>query len=161
MKFKRKTKIVDDAETPPEAITANITHVLQEVEAEVEPVVEEIVDDEEKDESPTWAVHIDGLQIMEAGAVKFSAFTVGESRSGQMVVEFVAKSGVNSSLFGWLTKPVEKKIRMEIFDCEGERIERWEMNAVPVAIAADELSYECKSPWFTTLQLSVKDIKIT
>jgi len=115
----------------------------------------------EVDESPKWEISIEGMQPLESGGVKFSVFTPGENSSGQMVVEVRAKPGMNAGVFSWLQKPLERKVKMVVSDHEGERIEQWEMTAIPVAIAVDELDREVKDPWFTTLQMSVKGIRIT
>ena len=118
-------------------------------------------DEPEVDESPKWEVSIDGIQHLESVGVKFSVFTPGESASGQMVVEFRAKPGMNAGVFAWLQKPLERKVRMTVKDHEETLIEKWEMMAIPVALAVEELDREMKDPWFTTLQMSVKGIKIT
>lgn len=115
----------------------------------------------EVDEGPKWTVSIDGLPEMEAGGTKFSVFTTGEASSGQMVIEFKSRPGVNRNLFSWLTKPSEKGITMVVDDHEGNRIETWRMRGVPVALAVDELDKEVKDPWHTTFQVTVKDIQIT
>lgn len=115
----------------------------------------------EVDESPTWTVKIDGLQEMEAGGTKFSVFTPGEASSGQMVIEFLTKSGVNKGLFAWMTKPSERQVQMSVSDHDGNAIETWRMKGVPVALAVDELDRESKDPWYTTLQLAVREIQIT
>lgn len=169
MKFRRKKKEVESegmvADAPSEVAAPPVEFItMQELLAKANLAgLDE--DDEgpepEVDESPKWDVQIDGMIPMEAGGTKFSVFTLGESASGQMVVEFKTKPGVNSALFGWLQKPSEKKVRMVVRDHEDNRIEQWDMSALPVAIAVDELDREVKDPWFTTLQMSVKDIKIT
>lgn len=168
MKFRRKKKdssidetdesaLVEAANAPVEFIT------MQELLAKAGVVSpdEEDGSDPEVDESPKWEVQIDGMIPMEAGGTRFSAFTAGENSSGQMVVEFKSKAGVNSAIFAWLQKPLEKRVRMTVRDHEDSRIEQWNMSAVPVAIAVDDLDRNEKDPWFTTLQMSVKDIKIT
>lgn len=164
MKVSRKKKKLEEVDAPSEAATAPVEFItMQELLAAsgMMPVGDEEEMEPEIDESPKWEVHIDGHPLMEARGTKFSVFTTGESRSGQMVIEFLTKPGVNSTLFGWLQKPSEKKVRMVVRDHEENRIEQWEMLGVPVAIAVDELDNESKSPWATTLQVSVKDIKIT
>lgn len=115
----------------------------------------------EIDEGPKWTVAIDGLPEMEAGGTKFSVFTTGEATSGQMVIEFKSRPGVNRNLFSWLSKPSERGISMVVDDHEGNRIESWKMRGVPVALALDELDQESKDPWYTTFQVTVKDIQIT
>ena len=161
LKKKEETTIVD---APSEAAIPPVEFItMQELLAAsgMMPSGEEEEDEPEVDESPKWEIHIDGMKPMEAGGTKFSVFTPGESRNGQMVIEFVTKPGVNSSLFGWLQKPSEKKIRMVVRDHEENRIEQWDMLGVPVAIAVDELDRESKDPWYTTLQVSIKEIVIT
>lgn len=126
--------------------------------ASAEDGVEEIP---EKDESPKWEINIEGLPPLEAGGTKFSVFTTGECRSGQMVMELLAKPGVNSSVFAWLGKPSERRIKMTVKDHEGNPIENWEMLGVPVAVAIGEMDRESKDPWYTTFQVTVKEVKIT
>ena len=169
MKFRRKKKEIESdspvSESPSEVVNPPVEFLtVQEflTKAGMASLDEEDEGTEpEVDESPKWEVQIDGMIPMEAGGTKFSVFTLGESASGQMVIEFKTKPGVNSALFGWLQKPSEKKVRMIVLDHEENRIEQWDMSALPVAIAVDELDREVKDPWFTTLQMSVKDIKIT
>jgi hypothetical protein len=169
MKFRRKKKEVESeslvAESPSEEVNSPVEFItMQELLAKANLTgLDEGGEgpESEIDESPKWDVQIDGMIPMEAGGTKFSVFTLGESASGQMVVEFKTKPGVNSALFGWLQKPNEKKVRMVVRDHEDNRIEQWEMSALPVAIAVDELDREVKDPWFTTLQMSVKNVKIT
>lgn len=171
MRFRRKKKedsLVENpvADAPSEVATPPVEFVtmeelMQKVGLSAALGEGEEGDETKVDESPKWEVSIDGMQPLEAGGVKFSVFTPGESSSGQMVVEFRAKPGMNAGVFAWLQKPLERKVRMTVTDHEGERIEQWEMTAIPVALAVDELDREVKDPWFTTLQMSVKGIKIT
>jgi len=169
MKFRRKKKEVEseslvadtssEVESPP-AELAMMRELLTKVSL-ADPDEDGEGPEPEIDESPKWDVQIDGMIPMEVATTKFSVFTLGESSSGQVVVELKTKPGVNSALFGWLQKPSEKKMRMVVRDHEDNRIEQWDMLALPVAIAVDELDREVKDPWFTTLQMSVKEIKIT
>jgi len=171
MRFRRKKKdepLVEPlpVDAPSEAATPPVEFVtmeelMQKVGLSAAMGAEEDADEPEIDESPQWEVSIDGIQPLESGGVKFSVFTPGESSSGQMVVEFKAKPGMNAAIFAWLQKPLERKVRMVVTDHEGSRIEQWEMTAIPVALAVDELDREVKDPWFTTLQMSVKGIRIT
>jgi len=170
MKFRRKKREIEAeipvSDAPSEAVSPPVEFItVQELLAKVgvDSLDEEGDDSPEPeiDESPKWEVQIDGMIPMEAGGAKFSVFTAGENSSGQMVVEFKSKAGVNSAIFGWLQKPIERKVRMTVRDHEDNRIEQWDMLALPVAIGVDELDREVKDPWFTTLQMSVKNIKIT
>jgi len=122
---------------------------------------DESIEDTEEDDSPTWEINIDGMPVLESGGVKFSVFTTGESRSGQMVMELLAKPGVNSAVFGWLNKPSERRVKMTVKDHEGNPIENWEMLGTPIAAAIGELDRESKDPWYTTFQVTVKEIKVT
>ena len=164
MKVSRKKKKLKEVDAPTEAAVAPVEFItMQELLAAsgMMPVGDEEEMESEVDESPKWEVHVDGHPVMEARGTKFSVFTNGESRSGQMVIEFLTKPGVNSTLFGWLGKPSEKRVRMIVRDHEESLIEQWEMLGTPVAVAVDELDSESKDPWSTTIQLAVKDIKIT
>lgn len=117
-------------------------------------------EDDVDDASVNWNVSIDGLQEMEAFSFKFSVFTPGETSSGQVVVEFIVKRGVNSSLIEWLRKAVERKLTIEVSNHENERIEKWEMLAKPIAIAIDEFGQEINEPLCTTIQMSVRQITV-
>jgi len=171
MRFRRKKKEDSLVETPPadapsEVATPPVEFItMEELMKKVGMADamgdEKVGEDPEVDESPKWEVSIDGMQPLECGGAKFSVFTPGESSSGQMVIEFKAKPGMNAAVFSWLQKPLERKVRMVVTDHEGERIEQWEMTAIPVALAVDELDREVKDPWFTTLQMSVRGIRIT
>jgi hypothetical protein len=163
--FKRKKKVVEEpVDAPSESIDPPVQFItmqeLLESAGMIAPGDEEGVEPE-IDESPKWEVAIDGMQPLECGGVKFSVFTPGEGSSGQMVCEFRAKPGMNTGLFSWLQKPTERKVRMTVKDHEEDLIEKWEMTAIPVALAVDELDREVKDPWFTTLQMSVRDIRIS
>jgi hypothetical protein len=166
--LKKKSESLDIVDAPSEA-AANPTEfiTIQELMQQgglafaMAPPEEGEEEEPEVDESPNWNVSIEGLPEMEAGGAKFSVFTTGEASSGQMVIEFKSRPGVNRNLFSWLTKPSERSITMTVDDHEGNRIESWRMKGVPVALAVDELDRECKDPWYTTFQVTVKDIQIT
>ena len=163
--LKRRKKAVEETpDTPSEAVNPPMQFItMQELLEGAGMMTPE--DDEglepEVDESPKWEVSIEGMQPLECGGVKFSVFTPGEGASGQMVCEFRAKPGTNTELFNWLRKPTYRKLQMTVKDHEEALIEKWEMTAFPVALAVDELDREVKDPWFTTLQMSVKDIRIS
>jgi len=109
MRFRRKKKdepLVETlpADAPSEVATPPVEFITMEELMQKAGLAGAIategdLEDPEVDESPTWEVSIDGVQPLESGGVKFSVFTPGESSSGQMVVEFKAKPGMNSAIF--------------------------------------------------------------
>jgi len=125
--------------------------------------VEEVEDEETKDDEilQKWSVSIEGMKEMDAKSFRFSVLTPGESSTGSVVAEFFTKSKVNSSFIEWLRKPSERKLKVEINDGEGKRIESWEMNATPVAVAVGELETEMTERLYTTVQMSVKQITVS
>lgn len=164
LKVSRKKKKIEEVSASNETTVAPVEFITMQDLLTANGMMP--LDDEEEletaiDESPKWEIHVDGHPPMDARGTKFSVFTNGECRSGQMVIEFITKPGVNSTLFGWLQKPSEKSVRMIVRDHEESFIEQWEMLGVPVAVAVNELDRESKDPWFTTIQLAVKEIKIT
>lgn len=166
----RKAKLISKSDSPEKVVDAPSELLPQPVEfltmqeflaAQGMSVMEGEEPETEVDEGPKWTVAIEGLPEMEAGGTKFSVFTTGEASSGQMVIEFKSRPGVNRNLFSWLAKPSERNITMVVDDHEGNRIEIWKMRGVPIALAVDELDCEVKDPWYTTFQVTVKDIQIT
>lgn len=127
------------------------------------PQVEEVEEAEETKDNEIlqeWSVSIEGMKEMDAKSFRFSVLTPGESSTGSVVTEFFTKPKVNSSFIEWLHKPSERKLKVEINDGEGKRIESWEMNATPVAIAVGELETEMTEHLYTTVQMSVKQITV-
>jgi len=123
----------------------------------VEPEVED-APEEDEDLSPHWEILIDKLPLMQTIATKFTAF---DNNTCQIVCEFTSAPGVNSALFNWLQKPIERKMQMIVADHLMQEIERWEAIATPVALAAGEMELGNGEPWVTSCQLSLKSIKIT
>lgn len=121
----------------------------------------EIVDDpdeSEEDLTPIWNVFVDCLPLLHTMSTKFALF---DGNTCQIVCEFKAVAGVNAALFGWLQKPVERKIRIVVSDCFGEKIEQWDANATPQAFAAGELELDSGNEWISTYQMLLKNIKIS
>ena len=113
------------------------------------------------DETPIWDLTIEGLSNLEVDSLKFTVFTPGESSSGDVAVDILVAPGLTAKLFTWLKQPAKRKCKLVVKNHEELHLETWEMQAFPVALAVNELNAGMREPWFTTLQLSLSDIKIT
>lgn len=130
------------------------------IESDLGKEAEAILDESEDDDdlTPIWEVFVDGLPFMSVISTKFTVF---DGNTCQVVCEFKAVAGVNAALFGWLQKPVERKIRIVFSDCFGEKIEQWDAHATPQAFAAGELELGSGEEWISTYQMLLKSIKIS
>lgn len=169
LKSKERTKMppkkkVEEPSPPVSENTKKLNTKLKRVKNPPPQVeeVEEVEDEETKDDEilQKWSVSIEGMKEMDAKSFRFSVLTPGESSTGSVVAEFFTKPKVNSSFIEWLHKPSERKLKVEINDGEGKRIESWEMNATPVAVAVGELETEMTERLYTTVQMSVKQITV-
>jgi len=170
LKSKERTKMppkkkVEEPSPPVSENTKKLNTKLKRVKNPPPQVeeVEEVEDEETKDDEilQKWSVSIEGMKEMDAKSFRFSVLTPGESSTGSVVAEFFTKPKVNSSFIEWLHKPSERKLKVEINDGEGKRIESWEMNATPVAVAVGELETEMTERLYTTVQMSVKQITVS
>ena len=154
-------KKVEEPSPPVSENTKKLNTKLKRVKNPPPQVEEEKVEETKDDEIlQKWSVSIEGMKEMDAKSFRFSVLTPGESSTGSVVTEFFTKPKVNSSFVEWLRKPSERKLKVEINDGEGKRIESWEMNATPVAVAVGELETEMTERLYTTVQMSVKQITV-
>ena len=166
LKSKERTKMppkkkVEEPSPPVSENTKKLNTKLKRVKNP--PQVEEVEEAEETKDNEIlqeWSVSIEGMKEMDTKSFRFSVLTPGESSTGSVVAEFFTKPKVNSSFVEWLRKPSERKLKVEINNGEGKRIESWEMNATPVAIAVGELETEMTEHLYTTVQMSVKQITV-
>ena len=112
---------------------------------------------------PPWILRIDGLDVdVPLTGLKLPMFTTGVADRGDMTIETIniPEIALNSYFRIWLMAPLPRRVKLDILDAMGSKVESWSMSAGPGAMGFSELDIQDDAPWSTQIAFSVTDINI-
>jgi len=138
------------------------------VKQEAPPPIEDDLDLEDQGayviKRPPWILKIDGLDVdVPLTGLKLPMFTTGVADRGDMTIETIniPEISLNSYFRAWLMAPLPRKVKLDILDAMGSKVESWSMSAVPGAMGFSELDIQDDAPWSTQIAFSVANVSIT